>query len=278
MTFDPLIMDVPTPSADYPAQQHLISLTSHDQPLLARVFVADGAEPHPTIIFCHGYPGTEQNFDLVHALCRAGWNVIHFHYRGAWGSDGDFTFSNALEDAHVVVDFVRQSDTAAKYRINPAKVVVMGHSMGGFAALMTAAKNPEVHAVASFAGFNFGIYQEHLRTNPDALNAASQDWDTAPVTLRGSTGQLRLDEIMSKGEEWDLQRYAPALAGKPLLLIAAQRDTGVPPAIHHTPLIAALQNAGAQYLQSLIIDDADHGFFQRRITLARIVIDWLNTL
>jgi uncharacterized protein len=30
----------------------------------------------------------QRNLDLAHAMRRAGWNVVFFHYQGAWGSGG----------------------------------------------------------------------------------------------------------------------------------------------------------------------------------------------
>ncbi|MBI1277764.1 MAG: alpha/beta fold hydrolase [Anaerolineaceae bacterium] len=277
MTFDPVSMDVPQMTGDFPARQNLISFTSHNQPLLARIQVADGIGPHPTVIFLHGYPGTEQHFDLMHALCRAGWNAVHFHYRGAWGSGGDFSFSNALEDVTAAIDFVSQTDTAATYRIDPTKLVLIGHSMGGFAALMTAPKDARIYAAASLAGFNFGIYAQALRNNPENLSNAASDWDTAPVPLRASSGQQRVNEIMHHADSWNVESYAVDLAAKPILLVAAQHDTAARPDIHHSPLVEALKKAGAKHLRAEMID-ADHGFFQARITLIRTVLDWLKTV
>jgi len=47
-------------------------------------------------------PGFEQNGDLGQTLRRSGWNVLIFHYRGAWGSGGTFSFANCLEDVQAV--------------------------------------------------------------------------------------------------------------------------------------------------------------------------------
>lgn len=74
--------------------------------LLGVLFPATGPGPHPTVVMLHGFPGTENNFDLAHALRRSGRNVLTFHYRGAWGSPGRFTFSNALEDAEAALGHV----------------------------------------------------------------------------------------------------------------------------------------------------------------------------
>ena len=64
----------------------------------ALLFVAGGKGPHPTVILMHGLPGNERNLDLAQAIRRAGWDVLTFTYRGAWGSPGDFSIANAMED------------------------------------------------------------------------------------------------------------------------------------------------------------------------------------
>ena len=64
----------------------------------ALLFVAGGKGPHPTVILMHGLPGNERNLDLAQAIRRAGWDVLTFTYRGAWGSPGDFSIANSMED------------------------------------------------------------------------------------------------------------------------------------------------------------------------------------
>ena len=76
------------------------------------------------------------------------------------------------------------------------------------------------------------------------------------------------------GTDFDLLTQIPALAPKPLLLVAGARDETTPPAEHHAPLVAALQAAGAPHLHHAILD-ADHAFSQRRIALSRAVTEFL---
>ena len=104
----------------------------------AILYEAAGAGPHPTAILLHGFPGNERNLDLAQSLRRAGWNAVFFHYRGTWGSRGDFSFANVLEDAAAVLAQVREPAFARAHRIDPDRIALIGHSMGGFAALITA--------------------------------------------------------------------------------------------------------------------------------------------
>ena len=113
-------------------------IPSHGVGLNALLFVASGKGPHPTVILMHGLPGNERNLDLAQAIKRSGWDVLTFTYRGAWGSPGDFSISNSMEDTAAALAFARSSE-GAKYGIDPRHIVLAGHSMGGATAMMTAA-------------------------------------------------------------------------------------------------------------------------------------------
>jgi len=107
-------------------------IMSHGCRLNAIIYLAAGAESHGTVLLLHGFPGNEQNLDLAYSIRRAGWNVLFPHYRGSWGSAGTFSFSNAIEDTQAALDFLRDPANAKKYRIDTKKIVLVGHSMGGF--------------------------------------------------------------------------------------------------------------------------------------------------
>ena len=78
----------PPRNAAYPTHNQQLLIPSHGVGLNALLFQAAGAGPHPTVILMHGLPGNERNLDLAQAIRRAGWDVLTFTYRGAWGSPG----------------------------------------------------------------------------------------------------------------------------------------------------------------------------------------------
>ena len=85
VTDDPGPIDESSPPA-------LLELTidSHGSNLGGIMYKANGPGPHPTVILLHGFPGNEKNLDVAQSLRRAGFNVIFYHYRGAWGSEGKY--------------------------------------------------------------------------------------------------------------------------------------------------------------------------------------------
>ncbi|MFN3725654.1 MAG: alpha/beta hydrolase family protein [Allosphingosinicella sp.] len=104
----------------------------------ALMFQAAGPGPHPTLLLLHGLPGNERNLDLAQAARRAGWNVLTFTYRGAWGSEGTFSFQHAVADTEAALRWLRSEEAAQDYGVDSARIVVVGHSMGGFMAAYVA--------------------------------------------------------------------------------------------------------------------------------------------
>ena len=64
--------------------------------------------PHPTVILCHGIPGTNNNDDVAQCLRRMGCVVIRPYHRGAWGSEGIYSFSHCIEDAIALARWARE--------------------------------------------------------------------------------------------------------------------------------------------------------------------------
>ncbi len=80
-------------------------------------------------------------------------------------------------------------------------------------------------------------------------------------------------EMMEQAERYDLPARAPALADRPLLLVAGERDEALPKSSHHDRVASALRTAGAKRMTELVYDD-DHFFSAHRIELARRLVDW----
>lgn len=246
--------------------------SGHDR-VLGALLLADGGMPHPTLLLLHGFPGVERNFDLAHDARRAGWNVLVFHYRGAWGSDGAFSFGSSHDDAPAALAFLRSHDAVARYHIDPDRIAVAGHSMGGFIALRAAANDPRVCGAASWAGFNFGAFAPELVHSRDAT---AQSWEGCLEPLRGANGEALVEEVERAGESWDLRPLAHRFGRRPLLLVGAKHDTVAPVSLHHDPLVEAYSAAGARLSHAVL--DTEHGFTSHRPVLSRLMQQWLCSL
>lgn len=270
------VLDHDVPSLDEGPAAALMALTFESQrhQLVGHLLVAPGAGPHPTILLLHGFPGNEQNGDLAHIFRRAGWNVLIFHYRGSWGSQGVFSFTHTFEDVPAVLAQLRAQEMRERCRVDAERVVLIGHSMGGFAALLAAATDPSLHAVASLAGFHFGRFAEELRQDPKLRASTIEEWNTCLPALRGCSAEHLVQEILDHAEQWTLDQYLDQLAQRSVLLLGASRDTVAPPHFHHIPLVAALEQRRASSVRSMLLP-SDHAFSDTRVALAQHLLTWL---
>lgn len=270
-----LCHDVSALDEAYPAALIPLIFESHGQQLVGRILVAQGAGPHPTILLLHGFPGHEQNADLAQVFRRAGWNVMTFHYRGAWGSQGSFSFTHAFEDVPIALARLRTPEMREQCRVDTERLVLIGHSMGGFAALLTTATDPAIPAVASLASFHFGRFAQVLRQDGEQRAATIGEWTTCLPALRGCSAEDLVHEVLDQSEQWTLDQSLDQLAQRSVLLVGASRDRVAPPQLHHTPLVAALEQHRTASVRSAMLP-SDHAFSGTRVALAYHLLAWLE--
>ena len=101
-----------------PASIVELTIVSNGDRMSGLAYLAAGKAPHPTILLLHGYPGNEKNLDVAQAMRSKGWNVVFFHYRGAWGSEGEFSIVNAEQDVQNVLQYINDDSNAQRLRID----------------------------------------------------------------------------------------------------------------------------------------------------------------
>jgi uncharacterized protein len=270
---DPLATD-PPPDPDLPATTPALTFRSGGADLLGVLHVPAGPGPHPVVVLLHGFPGNERNFDLAQVLRRAGYAALVFHYRGSWGMGGTWSWGHVLEDSAAVVAAVRDPDLATAHRLDPRRLTVVGHSLGGFAALMTAAAEPSVTAVVSVAGVDLGAVAALCHADAAARADVVEAYAAELGPLRGTSGEALVAELEAAGESWRLGRLAPLLADRPVLLIAGSRDTVAPHDVHHGPVVAAFRAEPVERLEHRVLP-TDHALSDHRVALAREILGFL---
>ncbi len=261
------------PDARHPARNQQLLVPSNGSGMNALFLLASGEERKPTLVLLHGLPGNEQNLDLAQAIRRAGWNVLTLHYRGSWGSPGRFSIANAVADAASAIKFVRKDDTAAKYAIDVHRVVIGGHSMGGFAAARYAATHDDVAGLVLIDAWNVGAEARVLRANPESRSRFEADFDDLGNSLGGADAKSLATEVIASSDDWDLVNSAQQLARLPVLSIWA--DRGI--AEQNVELAAAIRRVDGGHLVTRHFP-ADHAFVEFRIALAQTVVGWLDRL
>jgi pimeloyl-ACP methyl ester carboxylesterase len=224
---------------------------------------AAGAGPHPVLVLLLGLPGNEKNLDLAQAVRRAGWTVVAFNYRGSWGSPGRFSFAGNLDDAKAVLAWLRDPSNVAQLRIDPKRIVVCGHSMGGWVAAMTGEHDSGVAGTILISAANMGGLSE---TRDQAIATMAENMET----LAGVTPESMADELLSH-PELDWSRDATGLARVPLLVLTS--EDGLAPMAD--ALAAAVQAKPGSQVTRIHVG-TDHGWSGARIRLEQEVIKWLE--
>ena len=258
----------PPRDAAHPAHNKQLLIPSGGVGMNALLFAAAGAGPHPTVILMHGLPGNERNLDLAQAIRRCGWDVLTFTYRGAWGSPGDFSISNAMDDTAAALAFAR-SPEAEKLGIDTRHIVLAGHSMGGATAGMTAAGATGLDGLILIDPWNIaGGTSKNARTRDEL----AKGFDDFGNSLHGATPETVADNAVANREKWNLVQAASHYRGLPVLMLTARWGIGD----RDLPVTAAMQSAGARVTAVQI--DSDHSFSDHRMALAATVTDWLRKL
>ena len=259
------------------ASMETFQIPSHGALLNALVYVAAGAGPHPAVILLHGFPGNERNLDLAQDMRRAGWDVLYFNYRGSWGSPGDFSFSHGIEDTAAAIALLRDPAIAGRLRLDPSRIVLLGHSMGGFMAVQGGAADPAVRAVGLISAADMGgrIPQPLPKgAEPAAIQSLSAGLAREGMApLAGCTPEGLARETLANAAQWRFQSKAESLRSRPVLIVTS--DDGLAPA--NAAFAEALRKAGNDRVTTLHVP-TDHAYSDQRIALSTTVLKWLASL
>jgi uncharacterized protein len=257
----------PPADAVHPAAMVVLHIPTHGVLINGLVYSPPGAGPHPTLLICHGLPGNEKNLDLAQAVRRAGWNAVTFNYRGSWGSPGSFSFAQNLQDADAVLAYLRDPDNAAKLGVDPKRIAIVGHSMGGWVTAHTASHDHALLGAAIISMGDMGLIGGMPRDQ--AIAMMSEDMET----LAGVTAASLVDEVRAHAKEFIVANAAAGLVQMPLLALTA--DDHLAP--HTDNLVAAIKAKGGTRVTTMHVA-TDHSWSDHRVALEGIVISWLGGL
>jgi dienelactone hydrolase len=260
---DPVVVDT-----DNPPQMLELAIPVGDDIMNGIVLTANGAGPHPGVLLLHAYPGFEQNLDLAQALRRLGYSVFTFHYRGTWGSGGAFSWDRSLEDVGHALAHLREN--ANRFRIDPARVALVGHSFGGILSLRAGPGSDDFSCVVSLAPED---WTQWLGTEDDRQSIV--DYLAGVHAVEGYSPEHALADLITDQDEWMLDTVMRGLGDAPVLLVNASEDSSfdTPTRERYTTLA---RESGATALTSVTIEEADHSFNARRIALIETVTEWME--
>ncbi len=224
----------------------------------------------PAVLLLHGKPGGDKNMDLAEHFRDNGFTAVVFSYRGIWGSEGYYSLSHIIEDTAAMAAYIREH--AESWHVDPERLFLFGHSMGGFGALNAVAQGLRVKGVLLMAPCDIGYKYFFNRESFDSL------------TVRNGNGYYRVpdaDYIRRDAEEhaesWHFPNLLPKLDPSiPYRFIGGTKDTTTPPENHIVPLVRAMEEKGWNVRFTELPDG--HMFPLTRVRLAVTALEYLKEM
>ncbi|WNB18348.1 bifunctional alpha/beta hydrolase/OsmC family protein [Marivirga arenosa] len=202
--------------------------------------------PHNYIVFAHCFT-CNKNLNAVRniilGLTKKGFAVLSFDFTGLGQSDGDFADTNFSSN---IEDIVLASEYLEKEYSSPTMLV--GHSLGGAAVLIAAAKIDSVKAIATIGAPAQADHVLHLIENKKEEIIESGG---AKVNIGGRSFKIKkqfLDDLQSKDNLSKIEELR-----KSILILHSPQDETVD-----------ISNAAAIYERAhhpksfISLDQADH--------------------
>ena len=267
------------------AQTQKVEIYSADVLLNAYFYQAESDTKKPTLIWCHGNPGSKEegNSEFANELNKLGINVIRFNYRGLWETGGVYKLSNAIEDLSNVLDFIYNPENATKYKIDTNRIIVGSYSFGTTVALVSALEDERIKNIfclgiadhnyfyftpGSLHPNNKGSRREALPIVKDAIWGPKQNLDALH-------NAFHLD-ILKNTYTYDFVSQAEKLKDKNIFIVVGLNDRLTPIEYHFLPLHRKFTETDHISYKYKIVE-SDHSFknlsAQER---AEMILNWIN--
>jgi uncharacterized protein len=194
----------------------------------------------PAVVFLHGFTGHKAEshrlfVETARALAAQGIGALRFDFRGSGDSEGDFkdlTIMGEVADARAALAFAR-----SRPGVDPARIGLLGLSIGGAVAPYVVADDPGLRAVVLWNPVACPGRSAERRRTPDSARQL-QEWgfvdfngwavgaalmeelptlDPVPVLARGSAPAFILlgsnDEVVPNEEGYMYQRAVESAGG-----------------------------------------------------------------
>ncbi len=237
--------------------------------IVGQVFLPDSKGRYPLACLCHGAPsgnppepGDGGYPELAEKICREGFAVSFFNFRGTGDSGGNLDFLGWTRDLRAVVDYLWKLNNIDSSRFN-----LVGFSAGAAVSIYVAAGDARISGVAACAcPAHFGLFTES--GSPQSI-----------IDRYREIGAIRDDNFPPSVEGWfdNLKQMTPLdyvsrIAPRQLLLVHGSLDETVPVDHAHS-----LYNKAGEPRKLVIIDGAGHRL-RRDDNAVGAVLDWLKSL
>jgi fermentation-respiration switch protein FrsA (DUF1100 family) len=188
--------------------------------IAGRLYFPAGKAPYPTVCVCHGIPagipdpGDRGYSLLAEQICRHGFAVLIFNFRGTGASGGNLDMLGWTRDLKAVVDYL-----CALPEVDRSRLCLLGFSGGAAVSVYVASQDKRVSLVAACA-----CPAEFTKT----------DEPQSMIDHFRSIGAIRDKDFPPSAQEWlngfKLVRpidYVAGISPRPLLLVHGSKDETV---------------------------------------------------
>lgn len=220
-------------------------------------------KPLPALIYCCGFPGSEMSFRIAKTLSDGGYSVLALNYRGIRESEGEVDFASQVDDVKAGLTYLE-----TRVEVKRELIGIVGHSAGGALAILTAAQDLRIKAVAVWGAI--GNYERFLRflLSPHG---------NIMMRLDGWFGrrEYRGRNIMNQMKSFLTQNPPPIdcvsrISPRPLLIVHEKNDMFV--SAHHA---SDLYERAGDPKKLVIVKGRTHSVTEEMI---RLTIDWFKSI
>ena len=218
--------------------------------LKGRIYIPQKNGTYPTVAICHGYPGDTKNMDLAEELAFNGYITLIFFYRGAWGSTGDWSFSNLDPSTKDAISYLRELPN-----VNHERIGLISHSMGALPLTKRLSEDDGLKTgilISPAADLSLWIREENIDT-------------MVPIFLHMAEGKLEglSEESLRNGMKKANENLNPKnnikKVNKPIMIIVGSNDQITSP-----ESCRELFEEASEPKRYIEVEHADHGFSEHR--------------
>jgi alpha-beta hydrolase superfamily lysophospholipase len=180
---------------------------------------------YPTLVICHGVPAgpavarppEDPGYEgLAQEFASVGVAAVIFNFRGCGDSDGNFDLTGWTRDLEAVLDTVANTP-----HIDPTRVMVLGFSGGGAAAVKVASESQAIYGLAAVgtpSDFSFLIHDPQLVVADFRNRGIIRDPGFPADVQHWAAGFLEIEP----------RRWIQHFKGKYLLIVHGDQDELIP--------------------------------------------------
>ncbi len=235
--------------------------------IVGQLYLPDKEIPYPTVCVCHGIPAYKPDPNdrgyplLAEMICREGFAVLIFNFRGTRTSDGNLDILSWTKDLKAAIDYLYTLPEVDRLHLS-----LLGFSGGAAVSVCVASQDKRVSSVVTCAcpaEFTFITEVD----NPQSII----DYFRSIGTIRDEDFPHSVEEWLSGFRQVSPIRCVAGIAPRPLLLVHGSQDEVIEVSHAHR----LYQKAG-EPKQLIIIDGGKHRLRLNDEAMAA-VLDWLKS-